>query len=68
MIEDLKESICQKLPKLSRARKSFYMVEINPELQSIPIPSEVMKQIGADIFSKWSEAKAIKDKSVYLKG
>lgn len=44
------------------------MVEINPELQSIPIPSEARKQIGADIFSKWSEAKAIKDESVYLKG
>ena len=55
--------------------------KINPEPKSIPVPNEVMKQIGIDLctlpevdgfkhlivcidyFSKWSEAKAVKDKS-----
>ena len=53
---------------------------ISPELQSVPVSCEVMKQIGIDIcnlpevegykhlvvcidyFSKWSEAKPLKDK------
>ena len=55
--------------------------KISPELKSIPVPNEVMKQIGIDLctlpevdgfkhvivcidyFSKWSEARAVKDKS-----
>ena len=55
--------------------------KINPELKSILVPNEVMKQIGIDLctlpevdgfkrlivcidyFSKWSEPKAVKDKS-----
>ena len=55
--------------------------KISPELKSIPVPNEAMKQIGIDLcslsevdelkhlivcidyFSKWSEAKAVKDKS-----
>ena len=55
--------------------------KISPELKSIPVPNEVMKQIGIDLctlpeadgfkhlivcidyFSKWSEVKAVKDKS-----
>lgn len=55
--------------------------KICPELQSIPVDSEVMKQVGIDLcnlpdvsgykhlivlidyFSKWSEAKPVKDKS-----
>ena len=63
---------CQKHGKMEKS--------IAPELQSVPVPSEVMKQIGIDIcnlpevdgykhlvvcidyFSKWSEAKPIKDK------
>ena len=55
MEEDVKKYIYiyiyiyQKLPKLSTAKKICYREEISPELQSIPIPSEVMKQIGADI-------------------
>ena len=54
---------------------------ISQDLQSIPVPSQVMKQIGIDIcnlpevggfkhlvvcidyFSKWSEAKPLRDKS-----
>ena len=53
---------------------------ISPEMQSIPVPNQVMAQIGVDIcnlpdvdgfkhlvcidyFSKWSEAKPLKDKS-----
>ena len=53
---------------------------MSPEFQSVPVPPEVMKQIGIDIcnlpevdgfqhlvvckdyFSKWSQAKAVKDK------
>ena len=54
---------------------------ISPEMQSIPVPNQVMAQIGVDIcnlpdvdgfkhlvvcidyFSRWSEAKPLKDKS-----
>lgn len=64
--------MCQKHGKMEKL--------ISPELQSVPVPSEVMKQIGIDIcnlpevdgykhlvvcidyFSKWSEAKPLKDK------
>ena len=64
--------MCQKHGKMEKL--------ISPELQSVPVPSEVMKQIGTDIcnlpevdeykhlvvcidyFSKWSEAKPLKDK------
>ena len=78
MIEDIKEYIktcgsCQQQGKIFK--------KISPELKSIPVPNEVMKQIGIDLctlpevdgfkhlivcidyFSKWSEAKAVKDKS-----
>ena len=64
--------ICQKQVDLK--------LKVNDELHSVPIPSQVMKQIGVDIstlsevdgykhlivcidyFSKWSEARPIKDK------
>ena len=64
--------MCQKHGKMEKL--------ISPELQSVPVPSKVMKQIGIDIcnlpdvdgnkhlvvcidyFSKWSEAKPLKDK------
>ena len=64
--------LCQKHGKMQ--------ILISPELQSVPVPSEVMKQIGVDIcnlpevddckqlvvcidyFSKWLEAKPLKDK------
>ena len=76
MIEGIKEYIkicCQQQGKIFK--------KISPELKSIPVPNEVMKQIGMDLctlpevdgfkhlivwldyFSKWSEAKAVKDKS-----
>ena len=78
MIEDIKEYIktcksCQQQGKIFK--------KISPELKSIPVPNEVMKQIGIDLctlsevdefkhllvcidyFSKWFEAKAVKDKS-----
>ena len=75
MIEDIKEYI--------KICKSFQQIfkKLGLELKSIPVPNEVMKQIGIDLctlpevdgfkhlivcidcFSKWSEAKAVKDKS-----
>ena len=77
MIRDIKEYIiicksCQQQGKIFK---------ISPELKSIPLPNEVMKQTGIDLctlpevdgfkhlivcidyFSKWSQAKAVKDKS-----
>ena len=66
---------CESCQKQGKMEKS-----ISPELQSVPVPPEVMKQIGIDLcnlpivdefkhlvvcidyFSKWSEAKAVKDK------
>ena len=62
-------------------RQTNTFKKISQELQSISIPTEVMKQIDIDIcnlpevdgykhlivcidyFSKWSEAKPVKDKS-----
>lgn len=78
MIDDVKEYIksCQNCQQQGKMFK-----KISPELQSIPIPSKVMNQIGVDVcslpevdgfqhiivcidyFSKWSEAKAVKNKS-----
>ena len=78
MIEDIKEyiKICKSCQQQGKILK-----KISPELKSIPVPNEVMKQIGIDLctlpevdgfkhlivcidyFSKWSEAKAVKDKS-----
>jgi len=78
MIDDVKKYIkfcknCQQQGKIFK--------KISPELQSVPVPNEVMKQIGIDLctllevdgfkylivcidyFSKWSDAKAVKDKS-----
>ena len=78
MIEDIKEYI--KICK-SCQRQGKIFKKISPELKSIPVPNEVMKQIDIDLctlpevdgfkhlivcidyFSKWSEAKAVKDKS-----
>ena len=78
MIEDIKEYI--KICK-SCQQQGMIFKKITPELKSIPVPNEVMKQIGIDLytlpevdgfkhlivcidyFSKWSEAKAVKDKS-----
>ena len=79
MIEDIKEYI--KICKSCQQQGKIFK-KISPELNSIPVPNEVMKQIGIDLctlpevdgfkhlivcidyFSKWSEAKALKDKSV----
>ena len=78
MIEDIKEyiKICKSWQQQGKIFK-----KISPELKCIPVPNEVMKQIGIDLctlpevdgfkhlivcidyFSKWSEAKAVKDKS-----
>ena len=78
MIEDIKEyiKICKSYEQQGKIFK-----KISPELKSIPVPNEVMKQIGIDLctlpevdgfkhlvvcidyFSKWSQAKAVKDKS-----
>ena len=78
MIEDIKEciEICKNCQQQGKIFKN-----ISLKLKSIPVPSEVMKQIGIDLctlpevdgfkhlivcidyFSKWSEAKAVKDKS-----
>ena len=78
MLNDVAEFVkrcyqCQQHGKIAK--------KISPELQSVPVPNEVMKQIGIDIcnlpevdgykhlivcidyFSKWSEAKPVKDKS-----
>ena len=78
MIEDIKEYI--KICKSCQQQGKIFK-KISPELKSIPVPNEVMKQIGIDLctlpevdefkqlivwtdyFSKWSEAKAVKDKS-----
>ena len=78
MIEDIKEYI--KICKSGQQQGKIFK-KISPELKSIPVPNEVMKQIGIDLctlpevdglkhlivcidyFSKWSEAKAVKDKS-----
>ena len=78
MIEDIKEYI--KICKSCQQQGKIFK-KISPELKSISVPNEVMKQIGIDLctlpegdgfknlivcidyFSKWSEAKAIKDKS-----
>ena len=78
MIEDIKEYI--KICKSCQEQVKIFK-KISPELKSIPVPNEVMKQIGIDLctfsevdgfkhlivcidyFSKWSEAKAVKDKS-----
>ena len=78
MLNDVAEFVkrcyqCQQHGKIAK--------RISPELQSVPVANEVMKQIGIDIcnlpevdgykhlivcidyFSKWSEAKPVKDKS-----
>ena len=78
MIEDIKEYI--KICKSCQQHGKIFK-KISPELKSIPVLNEVMKQIGRnlctlpevdgfkhlivciDYFSKWSEAKAVKDKS-----
>ena len=78
MVNDVKAYI-KRCENCQRQTNTFK--KISPELQSIPVPTEVMKQIGIDIcnlpevdgykhliicidyFSKWSEAKATKDKS-----
>ena len=78
MIEDFKEYI--KICKSCQQQGKIFK-KISPELKSIPVPNEVMKQIGIDLCtlpevdgfkhlivcidysSKWSEAKAVKDKS-----
>ena len=77
MFSDISDYVrrCQTCQKHGKIEK-----KISPELQSIPVPTEVMKQIGIDIcnlpeidgykhlivcidyFSKWSEAKPVKDK------
>ena len=77
MIEDIKEYI--KICKSCQQQGKIFK-KISPELKSIPVPNQVMKQIGIDLctlpevdafkhlivcidyFSKWSEAKAAKDK------
>ena len=79
MIEDIKDNI--KICRSCQLQGKIFK-KISPELKSIPVPNEVMKQIGIDLcalpevdrfkhfivciyyFSKWSEAKAVKDKSV----
>lgn len=78
MVDDVKSYIktCQKCQQHGKLIK-----KISPELQSIPIEPNVMKQVGIDLcnlpevngykhlivlidyFSKWSEAKPVKDKS-----
>ena len=78
MVNDVKNYIknCENCQHQSNTFK-----KISTQLQSIPVPTDVMKQIGIDIcnlpevdgyrhlivcidyFSKWSEAKATKDKS-----
>ena len=78
MIENIKEDI--KICKSCQQQGKIFK-KISPKLKSIPVPNEVMKQIGIDLrtlpevdgfkhlivcvdyFSKWSEAKAVKDKS-----
>ena len=60
MIEDIKEYI--KICKSCQQQGKIFK-KISPELKRIPVPNEVMKQIGIDFFSKWSEPKAVKDKS-----
>ena len=78
MIEDNKEYI--KICKSSQQQGKI-IKKISPELKIIPVPNEVMEQIGIDLctlpeldgykhsivcigyFSKWSEGKAVKDKS-----
>ena len=78
MIENIKEGI--KICKSCQQQGKIFK-NISPKLKSIPVPNEVMKQIGKDMrtlpevdgfkhlivcvdyFSKWSEAKAVKDKS-----
>ena len=77
MYEEITEfvRVCEQCQKQGKMKKL-----ISPNLQSIPVPPEVMKQIGIDIcnlpevdgfkhlvvcidyFSKWSEAKPLKDK------
>ena len=78
MNEDIKEFI--KICKSCQQQGKIFK-KISPELKSILVPSEVMRQIDIDLctlpevdgfkhlivcidyFSKWSEAKAVKDKS-----
>ena len=77
MVNEVKNYIknCENCQRQSNTFKNIF-----PQLQSIPVPTDVMKQIGIDIcklpevdgyrhlnvcidyFSKWSEAKATKDK------